>query len=80
MIAKIHYISFSGETDFVLANSADPDENPHCADFVRIFIVCQSTCLGVSVTIKVLTLKAPITTAADDKFCDIFANFERNKE
>ena len=23
----------------------------------------------------VLTLKAPITTAADDKFCDIFPNF-----
>ena len=22
-----------------------------------------------------LTLKAPITTAADDKFCDIFTNF-----
>ena len=22
-----------------------------------------------------LTLKAPITTAADDKFCDIFSNF-----
>ena len=22
-----------------------------------------------------LTLKAPITTAADDKFCDIFPNF-----
>ena len=27
---------------------------------------------------KTLTLKAPITTAADDKFCDIFPNF-RNK-
>ena len=24
---------------------------------------------------KELTLKAPITTAADDKFCDIFPNF-----
>ena len=24
-----------------------------------------------------LTLIAPITTAADDKFCDIFANFQR---
>ena len=27
-----------------------------------------------------LTLKAPITTAADDKFCDILQIFERNKE
>ena len=25
-----------------------------------------------------LTLKAPITTAADDKFCDIFQIFEKN--
>ena len=24
-----------------------------------------------------LTLKAPITTAADDKFCDIFPNFQK---
>ena len=29
--------------------------------------------------IKFLTLKAPITTAADDKFCDIFPNFLKNK-
>ena len=26
-----------------------------------------------------LTLKAPITTAADDKFCDIFSNFRKIK-
>ena len=25
-----------------------------------------------------LILKAPITTAADDKFCDIFPNFQKN--
>ena len=29
--------------------------------------------------INVLTLKAPITTAADDNFCDIFSNFQKNK-
>ena len=27
--------------------------------------------------VQPLTLKAPITTAADDKFCDIFANFRK---
>ena len=27
-----------------------------------------------------LTLKAPITTAADNKFCDIFANFQKNNK
>ena len=26
-----------------------------------------------------LTLKATITTAADDKFCSIFSNFRKNK-
>ena len=26
---------------------------------------------------ETLTLKAPITTAADDKFCDIFPNFQK---
>ena len=26
-----------------------------------------------------LTLKAPIMTAADDKFCDIFPSFRKNK-
>ena len=26
-----------------------------------------------------LTLKAPITTAADDNFCEIFPNFRKNK-
>ena len=29
--------------------------------------------------IVMLTLKAPITTAADDKFCDIFPIFKKNK-
>ena len=28
---------------------------------------------------KELTLKGPITTAADDIFCDISSNFEKNK-
>ena len=27
-----------------------------------------------------LTLKAPITTAADDKVCSIFPNFQKKKE
>ena len=27
--------------------------------------------------LEMLTLKAPITTAADDKFCDIFPNFRQ---
>ena len=31
------------------------------------------------VTSNILTLKAPITSAADNKFCDIFLNFQKNK-
>ena len=32
----------------------------------------------LQVLIDFLTLKAPITTAADNKFCDIFPNFGNN--
>ena len=28
---------------------------------------------------NLLTLNTPITTAADDKICDIFPNFRQNK-
>ena len=31
------------------------------------------------ICVHILTLKAPITTAADDKFCNIFPNFRKNK-
>ena len=33
IISKIYYISFSAETGFVLANSADPDEMPYYVAF-----------------------------------------------
>ena len=33
------------------------------------------SCPPGSSPLYLLTLKAPITTAADDKFCDIFLNF-----
>ena len=33
---------------FILANSADPDEMLHSADFICVFTVYQSTHLGVS--------------------------------
>ena len=39
-------------------------------------------CLSFDETYKIdycLTLKAPIKTAADDKFCDIFNNFRQKK-
>ena len=36
-------IFLSLHIDFVLANSADPDEMPP----YWVFLVCQSTCLGV---------------------------------
>ena len=46
-------------------NSIDSDQGSdlgsHCLSLYLIF----------------LTLKAPITTEADDKFCDIFPNFQK---
>ena len=42
-----------------------------------------SPCLSLSLSLSLsnsqmhLTLKAPITTAADDIFCDVFANFRQ---
>ena len=42
---KIPNIYLSLKLDFVLANSAVWDEMP---TFIRVFTVCQSTCLGVS--------------------------------
>ena len=40
----------------------------------NLVVKCLFVCL-----ICGLTLKAPITTAADDKFCDIFPNFQKKK-
>ena len=31
-------------------------------------------------TFKNLTIKAPITTAADDKFCNIFPNYQKKSQ
>ena len=30
-----------------------------------------------AMSVSILTVKAPITTAADDKFCEIFHNFRK---
>ena len=35
--------------------------------------------MQIYLAFKVLTFKAPITTAADDNFCDIFLNFLKKK-
>ena len=35
--------------------------------------------IGVWNMFSILTLTAPITTAADNKLCDIFLNFQKNK-
>ena len=34
---------------------------------------------SAAVVITALTFKAPITTAADDKFCDIFTNYQQKE-
>ena len=47
----------------------DPGETAECA-------ITKTVCFAVSYRAeKVEPFKAPITTAADHKFCDIFPNF-----
>ena len=43
---KVVFLSL--KINFNFANSADPDEMPHCAAFHLGLTVCQSTHLGVS--------------------------------
>ena len=43
-----------------------------------LLLTADSTVIWLS-SQNILILKAPITTAADDKFCDIFPNFQKNK-
>ena len=52
----------------------------HCkfslnAFYRRQIFALDSIVVKTQSLIEVLTLKAPITTAADDKFCDNFSNF-----
>ena len=54
----------------VRANSVDPGYEPSYQD-----LLCLYRPISKSVMLKCLTLKAPITTAADDKFCSIFPIF-----
>ena len=43
----------------------------HSPLYTVILLLWKITC------IPILTLKSPITTAADDKFCDIYPNFQQ---
>ena len=46
----------------------------------KIFNDCEIQEIHVRLALKMyLTTKASITTAADDKCCDIFPNFRKNK-
>ena len=56
-IGVTDYISikycFSLKLNFILANSADPDEMLRYAAFIWVFTVCQSTHFGVSILQRV---------------------------
>ena len=56
------------------SSSVDPDELTHKSHLIWITLCTQPFCHVCGVK----PLK-PITTAADDKFCDIFPNFRKNK-
>ena len=42
----MHILYISMKIDYVLENSADPDQMPHKRHFLLVFTVCQSTCFG----------------------------------
>ena len=44
---------------------------------VHVLLVTQLLEVYGSCRVGYLTLKAPNTTAAEDKFCDIFSNFRK---
>ena len=49
----------------------------------RAPMIISYTCMDVNYRNQIkfiLTLKAPIITAADDKFCEIFPNFQKKKK
>ena len=50
-----------------------------CLSVVKSVYNCRLSGVNTSGQLidKEFTLKAPITTAADDKFCDIFPNFRQ---
>ena len=56
-----------------------PNMDLHCLtkDLLKHFSIRQKQTTFVEN--GALTLKAPITTSADDKFCDIFTNFLTKK-
>ena len=41
------------------------------------YLLSNCTSKTYELEVHTFTLKAPITTAADDKFCDIFPNFRK---
>ena len=55
-------------------NYTTPKKNKHKKKKVKLAVLKY---YKVSFVLICLTLKAPITTAADDKFCDIFSNFRK---
>ena len=81
IISKLYCISYFSEDCCDLENNADPAA------------MCNASFCGISSgptlftkvpvywypVYKRLTLKAPITTAADDNFCDIFPSFRQKQ-
>ena len=62
----------------ILANSKDPDKMPqNVAFYLGLYCLVKYPFTGFGN--KGLTLKAPIMTAADGKFCNILTNFREKK-
>ena len=46
---------------------------------IKYLVALKVNWLKINRTCIVITIKVPITTAADNKFCDIFPNLEKKK-
>ena len=61
-----------------MSNGLDPDEERHSVDSdLGPNCLQRLSADKPPLARKELTLKAPITTAADDIFCNIFPNFRK---
>ena len=56
--------------------TSEPEQDWVVVDYAGRFSMKMYSLLPISILVKpILTLKMPITPAADNKFCDIFPNF-----
>ena len=70
-LTTLHWLGSDPEHNFLNKNKVFSCKNTHFGnpyDYI---------CMILESSFRLLTLKAPIMTAADDKFCNTFPNFQQ---